>query len=73
LTTDTLRDLLVRTASVPLPEREQITGLDPARAPVIVAGIVILLQVLEFFGLERVEASEHDILWGVALEAASVR
>jgi exopolyphosphatase/guanosine-5'-triphosphate,3'-diphosphate pyrophosphatase len=73
LTTDTLRDLLVRTASVPLAERERIAGLDPARAPVIVAGIVILLQVLDFFGLDRCEASEHDILWGVALEAENVR
>jgi exopolyphosphatase/guanosine-5'-triphosphate,3'-diphosphate pyrophosphatase len=73
LTRDTLRELLVRTSSVALAERERIVGLDPARAPVIVAGIVILLQVLEFFGLDRAEASEHDILWGVALEAADVR
>jgi exopolyphosphatase / guanosine-5'-triphosphate,3'-diphosphate pyrophosphatase len=73
LTTETLQDLLVRTSSVPLAERERIAGLDPARAPVIVAGIVILLQVLDFFGLDRTEASEHDILWGIALDAASVR
>jgi exopolyphosphatase / guanosine-5'-triphosphate,3'-diphosphate pyrophosphatase len=73
LTTETLQDLLVRTSSVPLAERERIAGLDPARAPVIVAGIVILLQVLDFFGLDRTEASDHDILWGIALDAASVR
>jgi hypothetical protein len=35
----------------------------------MVAGIVILLQVLGHFGLDRFTASEHDILWGVALSA----
>jgi exopolyphosphatase/guanosine-5'-triphosphate,3'-diphosphate pyrophosphatase len=73
LTTETLRGLLERTAGVPLVERGRIAGLDPARAPVVVAGIVILLQVLGFFDLDRTEASEHDILWGVALDAESVR
>jgi exopolyphosphatase / guanosine-5'-triphosphate,3'-diphosphate pyrophosphatase len=73
LTADALRGLLERTASVPLARRREIRGLDPDRAPVIVAGIAILLEVLDFFGLDRVEASEHDILWGVALEAENVR
>jgi exopolyphosphatase / guanosine-5'-triphosphate,3'-diphosphate pyrophosphatase len=73
LTADALRGLLGRTATVPLARRREIRGLDPDRAPVIVAGIAILLEVLDFFGLDRVEASEHDILWGVALEAENVR
>jgi exopolyphosphatase/guanosine-5'-triphosphate,3'-diphosphate pyrophosphatase len=69
LTAGRLRELLDRTAAVPLAQRREIPGLDPDRAPVIVAGIVILLEVLGFFGLDRVAASEHDILWGVALRA----
>jgi exopolyphosphatase / guanosine-5'-triphosphate,3'-diphosphate pyrophosphatase len=73
LTADALRGLLGRTATVPLARRREIRGLDPDRAPVIVAGIALLLEVLDFFGLDRVEASEHDILWGVALEAENVR
>jgi exopolyphosphatase/guanosine-5'-triphosphate,3'-diphosphate pyrophosphatase len=73
LTADALRGLLERTAAVPLGRRREIRGLDPDRAPVIVAGIAILLEVLDFFGLDRVEASEHDILWGAALEAENVR
>jgi exopolyphosphatase / guanosine-5'-triphosphate,3'-diphosphate pyrophosphatase len=64
-----LRELLDRVAAVPLAERREIPGLDPDRAPVIPAGIVILLAVLEHFGLDRFTASEHDILWGVALAA----
>jgi exopolyphosphatase/guanosine-5'-triphosphate,3'-diphosphate pyrophosphatase len=38
---------------------------------VIVAGIAILLEVVEWFGLDRVEASERDILWGLALATTS--
>ncbi len=63
-----LRD---RLAALPLAERREIVGLDPARAPTIVAGTVVLLEVLGAFGLTAVEVSEHDILWGVALDSTS--
>ncbi|MDP9385853.1 MAG: Ppx/GppA family phosphatase, partial [Actinomycetota bacterium] len=66
-----LQQLLARLAALPLREREGVVGLDPARAPTIVAGVAILLEVLRAFGLDSVEVSERDILWGVALEAAS--
>ena len=45
-------------------------GLHPDRAPTIVAGVVILLETLELFGLDEVEVSEHDILRGAALGLA---
>jgi exopolyphosphatase / guanosine-5'-triphosphate,3'-diphosphate pyrophosphatase len=63
---------LERLASVPLAERRKIPALDPDRAPVIVAGTVILSEVLDHFGLDRLEASERDILDGAALEAAAL-
>ena len=50
-----------------LEERKKTPGLDPSRAPTIVAGVEILLVVLELFGLSEVEVSEHDILRGAAL------
>lgn len=59
--------LLEMLASLPVAERREVPGLHPDRAPTIVAGVVILVQVLELFGLERVEISEHDILRGAAL------
>jgi exopolyphosphatase/guanosine-5'-triphosphate,3'-diphosphate pyrophosphatase len=68
----TLRLLLARLASLDLPARRQVKGLDPDRAPTIVAGVVILIRVLEAFGLDAFEASEHDILYGVALTSAGV-
>jgi exopolyphosphatase / guanosine-5'-triphosphate,3'-diphosphate pyrophosphatase len=70
LSTERLGEMLSRLASMPLAERRQVTGLHPDRAPTIVAGIVILTAVLRFFGLEATAVSEHDILWGTAIEAA---
>jgi exopolyphosphatase / guanosine-5'-triphosphate,3'-diphosphate pyrophosphatase len=63
---------LERLASLPLAERRQVPALDPDRAPVIVAGVVILREALDRFGLDAIEASEHDILDGAALEAAKL-
>ncbi len=61
---DVLKD---RLAAMTLDERRRVKGLDPARAPSIVAGTVILTEVMTLFGLEQVEVSEHDILRGAAL------
>jgi exopolyphosphatase/guanosine-5'-triphosphate,3'-diphosphate pyrophosphatase len=66
-----LEELRDRLAALPLAERRDVRGLDPARAPTIVAGAVILREVLGAFALEGFEASERDILWGVALDAGS--
>ena len=66
------RAQLERLASLPLAKRRELPALDPERAPVIVAGAVILAEVLSHFGLPSIEASEHDILDGAALEAAAL-
>jgi len=62
--------LLERLATLPLAERRRVVGLDPDRAPTIVAGVVVLSRVLDAFGLGQVQISDRDILWGVALELA---
>jgi exopolyphosphatase/guanosine-5'-triphosphate,3'-diphosphate pyrophosphatase len=62
--------MLSRLASVPLAERLNIPGLHRDRAPTIVAGTVILVQLMRAFGLEEIEVSERDILHGSALSAA---
>jgi exopolyphosphatase / guanosine-5'-triphosphate,3'-diphosphate pyrophosphatase len=72
LSRDGIRTQLERLASLPLQERREVPALDPDRAPVIVAGTVILGEVLDHFGLDNLEASEHDILDGAALEAAEL-
>jgi exopolyphosphatase/guanosine-5'-triphosphate,3'-diphosphate pyrophosphatase len=63
---------LQRLASLPLAQRRELPGLEPERAPVIVAGAVIVREVLDRYGLDALEASERDILHGAALEAAAL-
>jgi exopolyphosphatase/guanosine-5'-triphosphate,3'-diphosphate pyrophosphatase len=71
LTVERLSEMLSCLASQPLVERRETVGLDPARAPTIVAGVAILVTVLRFLELGSTEVSQHDILWGVALDAAA--
>jgi exopolyphosphatase/guanosine-5'-triphosphate,3'-diphosphate pyrophosphatase len=71
LTTGTLAALLDQLAALPLAERKQVTGLHPDRAPTIVAGVAILLEVLDAFAAQEATVSDRDILWGVALSTAS--
>jgi exopolyphosphatase/guanosine-5'-triphosphate,3'-diphosphate pyrophosphatase len=59
--------ILTRLAEIPLEQRRQVAGLHPDRAPTIIAGVVILIEVLKLFDLHEVEISEHDILRGAAL------
>jgi exopolyphosphatase/guanosine-5'-triphosphate,3'-diphosphate pyrophosphatase len=63
---------LRRLAALPLDERRRVPALEPERAPVIVAGIVVVREVLAHFGLAELEASEHDLLHGAALAAAEL-
>ena len=53
---------LAELSALTLAERERVPGLEPARAPVIVGGLVVLREVLERYGLDEIEASERDIL-----------
>jgi exopolyphosphatase/guanosine-5'-triphosphate,3'-diphosphate pyrophosphatase len=56
-------------SALPLAERERVPGLEPARAPVIVGGLVVLQEVMAHYDLDVIEASERDILHGAALAA----
>lgn len=71
LSLETIQHLLSQFASAPLAERAAIPGLHPDRAPTIIAGCVILIEAMRAFGLEQIQASEHDILYGMALATAS--
>ena len=65
-----VRAQLGRLAALPLAERREVPGLEPERAPVIVAGAAVLHEVMQYLGLGRIEVSERDLLDGAALEAA---
>lgn len=69
---DAVRVQLVRLAALPLAERRLLPAIEPERAAVIVAGAVILAELLDAFALDAVDVSEHDILDGAALAAAEL-
>jgi exopolyphosphatase/guanosine-5'-triphosphate,3'-diphosphate pyrophosphatase len=66
----TVEMLLARLADMDEAQRRAVAGLDPNRAPTIVAGMVLLSEAMRAFALEEVEVSEHDILHGGALSLA---
>ena len=70
VTCDDLDKLIEKTQDMPLEERQRIVGLEPKRAPVIVAGLVILRQLMDVAGLDELTVSEADILQGIVLDSA---
>jgi exopolyphosphatase/guanosine-5'-triphosphate,3'-diphosphate pyrophosphatase len=70
LTLEACERMLEMLAALPEPERRNVIGLHPDRAPTIVAGAAILVESLRAFGLHSIEVGEHDILHGAALANA---
>ena len=73
LTAETVEKELVRLASLTAAERAEVPGMDPARAPVIVGGAIVVRQVMRRYRIETLTWSERDLLDGAALLAASTR
>jgi exopolyphosphatase/guanosine-5'-triphosphate,3'-diphosphate pyrophosphatase len=58
--------ILDELAQVPLAERRRITGLEPARADVIIAGTVLVRTVLDWAGRDALVVSDRGVRWGLA-------
>ena len=67
---ETIATQVKRLAAMPVDEIRRLRGMHPERAPVIVAGAVVVREVLFHFGLAELEVSERDIMHGAALAAA---
>ena len=63
-----VRLLAKRLESLPYSKRKRVSGLDPGRVDVIVAGAEILMCVMEAFDFAEVTVSEKDILDGLVIE-----
>lgn len=59
-------------ASKTLKEREDITGLQAKRAPVMLAGTILLAELMKNSGFKHLVVSESDLLFGLAITAAAV-
>ena len=72
VTREDVNALICRIAPMALSERQCIVGLDPGRAPVILAGLLIMRELLHVAGIDSFTASERDILHGIILGMAKV-
>jgi exopolyphosphatase/guanosine-5'-triphosphate,3'-diphosphate pyrophosphatase len=70
LETRWIASTLAELARMTVEELRAQRGIDRDRAPVLVAGSIVVLETLRHFGLAELEASEHDIMDGAALLAA---
>ena len=53
-------------------QRIAVSGIEPGRASVIVAGVIVLREVMTAYGLSEIEVSERDVLHGAAFAAAEL-
>ena len=59
-------------ANKTLKEREDITGLQAKRAPVMLAGTILLAELMKSSGFKHLVVSESDLLFGLVITAAAV-
>jgi exopolyphosphatase / guanosine-5'-triphosphate,3'-diphosphate pyrophosphatase len=67
LTIEQVGSLIDRLARLTVAETAALTGIDPARAPVILGGAVVVERAMAAAGLAEVVASEYDLMDGIAL------
>ncbi|SDH76937.1 Ppx/GppA phosphatase family protein [Halanaerobium congolense] len=60
-----LENILNRFADLDLKTRKKIKGLQPKRADVITAGLIILKTILNYLNVQELYVSDHDLLYGL--------
>jgi exopolyphosphatase/guanosine-5'-triphosphate,3'-diphosphate pyrophosphatase len=68
MTRDRLAELLRRLAGLPLADRRRVPGLEPARADVIVAGVVVCLAAMDVLGFSVLTVSDGGLREGILLD-----
>jgi len=71
LTVARLSELVLYLSLLTVEDTAAIPSMDPARAPVILAGAVVAAEAVRRCGVDTVHVSEHDSLDGIALALAS--
>jgi exopolyphosphatase/guanosine-5'-triphosphate,3'-diphosphate pyrophosphatase len=62
-------NILKKLSKLPIHERKQVKGLNPDRADIIVAGVIILKEIMKSLNTEQLRVSDNDILEGLLIEA----
>lgn len=71
LSRSALEETLSRLATIPLAERKQVAPLDPKRADVIVAGALIVSELMAHARAEELLISDRGLRWGLARRLAA--
>ncbi len=67
---DALGDLVDRLAGMPVGDRRKVPGIKPARGDIVLAGAVVVHQVLESGGFSGIETTEAGLREGVFFSRA---
>jgi len=73
LTREEISTMLARLSAMSIESRKKVVGLHPGRAPVIVAGAMVLDCIMELSGVDSTMVSEHDILYGILLDVGATK
>lgn len=71
LSRERVRELEARLAGLTVEGRAALPGIQPKRAPVILGGTVAVSELMAQTGFDRLQTSESDLLFGLALTAAA--
>ena len=72
LTGDKLKNIYKELVLIPSYIRKNMAGLEPGREVVIIAGTLIILNIMDMFSLNDLLVSDAGLLEGIFLEAAGV-
>lgn len=61
-------ELIARLSEMPFEQRKHVRGLEPKRADIIVAGLIVLDRFMKYLGTDPVIVSDEGILHGAILE-----
>jgi exopolyphosphatase/guanosine-5'-triphosphate,3'-diphosphate pyrophosphatase len=68
LTADALGELIERLAALPAAERSSVPGIKPARADIVLAGALVIQQVMRQGGFDALEVTGASLREGILLE-----
>jgi exopolyphosphatase/guanosine-5'-triphosphate,3'-diphosphate pyrophosphatase len=60
-----LEKIINKLSNLNLKERKNVEGLQPQRADIIIAGLIILKSILDFIDSSELSISDHDLLHGL--------
>ncbi|MFW6308575.1 MAG: Ppx/GppA family phosphatase [bacterium] len=66
LTAVAVEEIFNNVANCNLEDRKKIKGLEPQRADIIPAGVLILQTVMSYFDIDNIMISEKDLLYGIS-------